>query len=200
MKLFSDDDEFLFCAYSFGCTLALKLIKLLEARNKKGSLVMIDGSPVFSRAMSYALLPQPTEENIQNYILLNFIRVIKPKAYEDATVKIMGQPTWEKKLDAFVAFAKGENQSYGEVYGRRMLTSYVYTYKMALKLETFEHPVIEKTPMKLFKASIGTLKGLDEDYGLSNQSKLSFEIESLEEDHFSIFTNQKVIDRLNEAI
>lgn len=196
INLFEDDEDFLIVGYSLGSIIALKLAKELELRGKKGRLVLIDGSPLLIRQIAKVMAPVPSDEFIQNSILLTCMQLVTPDEYIEQSANVMNKPDWNAKLEAFINVAK-KKMIYSEDYGRKMITSLVSNVKLSLNVEKLDFETLDSIPISLFKANLSMIKDIDEDYGLKKYGKLEIDLNVIDGNHYSILSNAQMVDRLN---
>lgn len=74
------DQEFFILGYSFGGIIALELIKLLEKKNRKGKLWLIDSAPQFLKMTTeLAFLGEnPIDTEIQVQLIVRFVELVWP--------------------------------------------------------------------------------------------------------------------------
>lgn len=196
INLFEDDEEFFIVGYSLGSIIALKLAKELELRGMKGRLALIDGSPLLIGQIAKVMAPVPTDDIIQNSILLTCMQLVTPDEYIEQSVNVMTKPNWNAKLDAFINVAK-KKMIYSEDYGRKMITSLISNVKLSLNAEKVDFDTLDTTPISLFKADLSMIKDIDEYYGLKKYGKLNIELNVIDGNHYSILSNGQLVDRLN---
>jgi len=198
--LYSDDDKFLLIGYSFGTLLTIELARILELTGKQGAVAFIDGSPQFIHRLSHIIIPDSSNNSfIQNMILFNCIRVLKPEEFTKQSAKIMAVSTWESKLQTFIDFAKTKSH-YSESYGSTMVTKLMRTVKIALKADKFQHSILDRTPTTLFKAQQTAVKGIDDDYGLGKYTQFNLDVQLIDADHFTILSKAELFDKLHSLI
>lgn len=169
---------------------------MLESIGKQGAVAFIDGSPQFIHCISHMLIPEPSDEVIQNLILLSSIRILKPDEFADESVNVLKETTWEGKLKTFINFAKTKSH-YSESYGSKMIASLITTVKIALYADKYTHSELIRTPVTLFKAQVSSVKDVDEDYGLGKYTKSSVKVHSLVADHYTILSSTELVNHLN---
>lgn len=169
----------------------------MEASGKKGSLVLIDGSPLFISKLLNQIVPNHSDEKlIQDLILLISVRILAPIDFPTISKQILEQSTWESKLATFVNVAKTKSV-YSVEYGSRMLTALIARVKMSLLADKITIQ-IHRSKLSLVKATESSVKALDEDYGLRKFSSNDIEIGSVEGSHSSILQNQDLFNFLNK--
>ena len=62
--------EFLIVAYSFGSLIAIELVRLLEAKNFSGRLILIDGAPDQMKFWAEKYFFATSQEELQNNTLI----------------------------------------------------------------------------------------------------------------------------------
>lgn len=74
----SKEQEFYLIAYSFGVTIALELVSLLEEKGLIGKIVVIDGSPFYSNAALLQYAPGNTDTEIETIFLYIVFPIFLP--------------------------------------------------------------------------------------------------------------------------
>ncbi|XP_071644317.1 fatty acid synthase-like [Temnothorax longispinosus] len=75
LKKMKDQKEFLIVGYSFGSLIAIELVRLLEANDFSGRLILIDGAPDQMKLWTNQYLDSTSPEELQNMILLGLLEM-----------------------------------------------------------------------------------------------------------------------------
>lgn len=197
LELFKNDDTFVLVGYSFGSMIALKLCEKLESLGKTGKLIFIDGAPKFMESQLKAMLPEnPTDDDIQNLIFIEFTSKIHGHLAEEIMKNIWLQATWSKKVDEFVKLIVDEKS---KTFVRQNLEATFNRIKIVLDEADMEFSVSRDTSITLIKSYVpfeATAK-IDEAYGLKSYCQQDIKIENIDGDHYNIIENAKIVDILN---
>lgn len=74
--------------YSFGALVAIELVRKLEALGFNGKLILIDGSPDFTKAFKEQMFPSSNDEELQYNILVGIVDMIIPALSEEVITKL----------------------------------------------------------------------------------------------------------------
>lgn len=182
--------------YSFGSLIALKISNILEKLEKSGKVLMIDGSPKFLKQISLGFLPQNfTEVDLQQIVLKHSISLCFPKDDGKIFRSILNQKSWENQLECFKKLLENE-KIYSADFGVKMLNALVNRIEIAAKLDLKEFCVLQKTQIKLIRASESSLLNIEEDFWLGKHSKHPVKVEIIHGNHATILENPKLFKNL----
>jgi fatty acid synthase, animal type len=196
LNLFSGKEDFLLVGYSFGSILSIELAKVLENAGKKGSLMVIDGSPSFIHQMTNLIVPDRSDEKIRDFFIVTCIRLLFPNEFNEISKKVFSFSTWDEQLKCFGEYS-AQKSKYSYDYGKKMLDALVKRMKMSLDLDKLELPVLSETPLRFVRATESSAKNIGDDYGLSKYSSQNIEINVVEGNHLSMLTNPKLSSVIN---
>lgn len=170
------------------------MVEVLEANGKQGSIVMIDGSPMFIGKLLNQIVPDKSEglfSRIDDLVLSISVRLLAPDDFKAFSKRISDETTWESKLALAVDVVKTKS-IYSVEYGSRMLTALTARVKMGLYSDKLT-PKITRSKLSLVKATESSVKNLSEDYGLGQFSSTEIDTFSIEGNHSSILRNPDLI-------
>lgn len=176
--------------------MALEIAKILESKGKKGSLKVIDGSPLFISTLSNILLPVVSDNNIQSLILSTCTRLLFPDDFHDVSKNVFAHSTWEARLDSFCQVAQARSQ-YSAEYGGKMMTALINRLKISLTADKLTLPTLTSTPMSLIRSADSSAQGLGDDYGLGKYSTSKVNVNVIDGNHTSMLSNPDLIRLLN---
>lgn len=174
------------------------MVEALEASGKKGSIVMIDGSPLFISKLLNQVVPDKSEglsSRIEDLVLSTSVRVLAPDEFKTFSKRILEHATWESKLALAIDVIKTKS-IYSVEYGSKMLAALIGRIKMGLEADKMTSK-IRQSKLSLVKATELSVKSLKEDYGLGQFSSTKIDISSVEGNHSSILRNPDLIKLLN---
>lgn len=194
--MFSGDANFILIGYSFGSLLTLEIANLLEAKGKKGSVKIIDGSPQFLHKLATNAIPDKSDESIKSVIILTCIRLLFPDEFKEIAKKVFVNDTWETQLQAFVEVGETRSQ-YSAEYGSKMLKALINRVKICLNADTLSLSALKNTSISLIKPTDSSATGFDEDYGLGKYCNGEVKVVVIDGDHASILRNAELLKLLN---
>ncbi|GJQ70151.1 hypothetical protein Trydic_g19608 [Trypoxylus dichotomus] len=183
-------------AYSFGCTVATELLRMLEAKGKTAKVIFIDGSPDFSVNMTNALFPTSNDNLIQTIIIS--LAMSRHIPYDDILKRqevIAKFPTHQEKIDYVLSISPQLETSrahLGEIY-----TS-IYNNLKALKIGI--RTDVLSSSVTLFKAKFSALQKTDADYGLSKLFLGGVDVVTIEGDHVTILESEDLASKINAIL
>jgi fatty acid synthase, animal type len=199
LNLFSGNEEFIILGHSFGSMLSIELASLLEKAGKKGSLMIVDGSPKFIQKMSSLLVPNRSDDNIRNVLLVTCIRVLFSDEFNDIAKKVFSFSAWDDQLKCFGEYSV-QRSRYSYEYGKIMLNALVKRMNISLDADKLQLSTLEKTPLRFLKASESSAKDLEEDYGLSQYSKQPIITNIITGNHVTMLSNPEIVKLINNEV
>lgn len=198
IKLYQDCQNFIILGYSFGSLLALKIASKLESIGLRGKMIFIDGSPKFLTAQyGKYILKDYSDSDIQNLLLVASARKVYGVKSEKIMKSVMEQTSWEEKIKIFEeSYLSLNEEEMKFLHTTATLKAVFYRIKMILTIDSMQFPVLQRTPIILVKASDSAIK-IEDDYGLKKYSRSKIETYTIEGNHLSMLTNDKIIKLLN---
>ncbi|XP_029159596.1 fatty acid synthase-like [Nylanderia fulva] len=190
--------KFLIVGYSFGCLIAIELAKLLEAENFFAHLILIDGAPDLMKFFVDKVLNYPSEQELQNYILIRFVEIYLGSSNETLALELNKCNSWEEKLEVFSHFSKDITAL--TVENRNILCSTIYNHIVAVKdYNTSSLPRL-KSSIILLKPTHTPFTFFEEDYGLHKITENKVQIHYVEGSHLTMMENDKIASFINDAL
>ncbi|XP_011875304.1 PREDICTED: fatty acid synthase-like [Vollenhovia emeryi] len=200
LKKMGNEKEFLIVAHSFGCLIAVELVRLLEANNFSGRLILIDGAPEqmkFSIAQYFGGVSQ--EEELQNLILLDLLELYTTINQEMVALELAKCNTWDEKLEiAHTYFPKEVNALTLE--NQKLVCLTIYEHVIAVQNYDISSLPRLKSPITLLKPTLVTIPFIEEDYGLHKITEGEVKICYVEGTHVTMIENNKTILAINEEL
>lgn len=197
-QLFSKDKEsFYLVGYSFGAMITLELAKLLEAKGKKGQVVLIDGAPTFLKKLVVDQMPTTDSDEAVQVVLLNgIIRTVYPEEQIDVQQIMKENPTWEARVERMLDFAS-DQYLYSSDYLRSMANCLFQRIKMVLDYKADPSQIL-RSPITLVRPTEISIVDVDEDYGVHKLTKGITAVKYVEGNHFTMLENPKLVQIINE--
>ncbi|CAL1677398.1 unnamed protein product [Lasius platythorax] len=190
--------EFLFVGYSFGSLIAIELARLLEDKNFSGRLLLIDGAPDLMKFLIEKFLNYSSEQELQNDILLRFIKMYLESDNEMFSLELKKCNTWEEKLEVLTHFSKEINVL--TVENQKFLCSTIYDHIIAVQDYNISSLPRLKSSVILLKPILTPITFGEEDYGLHKVTENAVQIHYVEGTHITMMDNDKIASFINEAL
>ncbi|CAD6237321.1 GSCOCG00002249001-RA-CDS, partial [Cotesia congregata] len=190
LKNNEDHKHFVIIGYSIGSLIAIELVRKLEAKGLTGKLILIDGSPDFTKAFKDQMLPSSSEEELQHSILMGITEMIMPTLGEEYN-------SWKSKLDTVMKHLPSSVIKLPQEEVRCIITA-VYNRFIALQnYDSSKLPAL-RSSIVLLKPSMPSIKFTEEDYGLSKIACQKVKIHVVEGNHLTMLNDNKIATILND--
>ncbi|XP_046416456.1 fatty acid synthase-like isoform X1 [Neodiprion fabricii] len=167
--------EFVLVGYSFGSIFAVELARRLENQGFTGRLVLLDGSPFYTKELTGSLL-QKSDEQMQFYTIVAMMNSVAPLSVAKLTSELQNCSSWDEKLTVFMRNLPEHLQSNVTPDDQKIICSSIYSRLKALKsYECSELPPI-KSSIILVKPKISENSVSSEDYGLGSVTSANVKI------------------------
>lgn len=186
---------FNFLAYSFGSTIALELASLLEQKGYTGIILAVDGSPYYTKQVTNHFVPEGSEAENETMVLSTIFATLLPleelQKHKNDLVKC---PSFDERFKLIISLIpkdvvdvqKLDKQAAFAVYKRfKAIRNYNIDQK---KIKSF---------VKLYKADVTLVSGLDEDYRMSEMCGGKVEVMSVKGDHHTMLEQKEIADDIN---
>ncbi|XP_025163360.1 fatty acid synthase-like [Harpegnathos saltator] len=190
--------EFIIVGYSYGTLIAIEVMRLLEARNFTGYLVLIDGTPDYMKTMKEHHFSFTNLQEFQNNILLNVLDLFYSINNTSILIQLSKHDTWEKKLDAFIECLPDEIIPATSVENYR--TYYTTIYKHLVAIHEYNASLLPplKSHILLLKPTMPYLLSADEHDGLNKITKGNVQVRYVEGNHLTMLESNELADIINE--
>jgi len=197
LSFYKNDNTFVIVGYSFGSLLALKIAYKLETLGKIGKLILIDGSPLSTVRMTMNVVSSNfTEKDIQSAVIYNLAKRVFGNNAISIVKEVLAFDAWDARIDKFIEFGKDQS-NYNPEFAKMSMTAFVNRIKMSVKVDPSTFPSLQSTTIELIKASITSVKDIGENYGLSQYSNKTINVQVMDGDHSTILSNPKLFHYLN---
>lgn len=199
LDFFDKMDSFFLIAYSFGSIVAMKLVKELEIRGKKGRLLLIDGSPLFIKMVidSDGNLDK-SEEYSENFVINFIINSVFLEGNENIARSVLLHKNWEDRVTELCKHRGETSHVHSEAFYRKYLTAVKNRFIIMMNFDLNEIKKIESTSISLFRCSQASEGKIPEDYGLSRYSLKKVNVKIVEGDHSTILENPELANLINK--
>jgi fatty acid synthase len=187
LRLFKPLNHFFLVGYSFGSLIAIELAKRLENENKRGQLVLIDGSPAFLKKLALEQISQNVDDVLDVIYLNGVVDLIFPDQNAEIIKKMMSLPTFEDRMELIVTYAK-DATNYSSSYFRNMLQVVYSRIKLVINLDLNNVPKIE-SPIALIRPTQVSFANIDEDYEMREKTVGEFSLKFVEGTHITMLEN-----------
>lgn len=160
----------------------------------------MDGSMLLFKKFIEALMPgqEPTDENIQNFLVQQIAFEILPEIHPDAILIIMMESiTWDEKLDKYITLM--QKRAYTNQYLRRIGYAMMHRFKMILNTPNSDPNIVKiQTDITLVRPTINLFADIDEDYQLGQYTNGTVSINYVGGNHLTMLDDIKLYPIINE--
>lgn len=198
-ELFDKKEFFYLVGYSFGSMITLELARILEESGMTGNVLLIDGSPVFLKQLSYGTLTSNvSDESIQLMLIVAIVQNIFPEeSPEEILAKLSECQTWEQKVNKLVEFGKAQSE-YSEHYMRSTTQAMYNRLKIIFNFDS-KNIVKIKSPITLVRPTEVAVVDIDEDYELSRYTEGPVNLKFIDGNHTTVLDNLKLAQIINDC-
>ncbi|KAJ3652398.1 hypothetical protein Zmor_018367 [Zophobas morio] len=184
---------FFIIGYSFGTAVGLELISLLEKRGNFGTVILIDGSPTYSRSAVKKVIGEEDNVEFQMAVLNRVFGFDVLSKHHDVLFKAKDL---EQRIDVVLAMKPSETTSEQELEKQATIT--LHKRLKAVINYTFRNKKI-KSLVHLFKAKYGVVDD-DDDYQLSKVCENLGSVITIDGDHVTILNNPDLINGISNIV
>ncbi|XP_057319878.1 fatty acid synthase-like [Microplitis mediator] len=197
LKRNGDRKDFVIIGYSFGALVAIELVRKLEAQGLNGKLILIDGSPDFTKAFKDQMFPSSNDEELQYNILVGIAEMIVPALSEEFSTSLQKCSSWKSKLDTVLNQLPIEALPVSRDHLSSTLTAVLNRFIALQNYDNKKLPPL-RSSIVLLKPSMPAFKFDDEDYGLSSITDDKVQVHTIEGNHVTILSDTKIASILND--
>jgi fatty acid synthase len=194
LNLYSDCNNFVLVAHSFGAVLSLNIAHILESNGKKGKIIQLDGSPQFINKFALKMSPDKSVDKIRatiSMILFDaFMSYADPKVVK---ASFQEHEEWEERVDAMLKNSADKIPYTFEFIKTFIFTALVNRFNIVLNLKEDSFSALDSTQISLIRAIKSSVNGLQRDFGLSKYTSEPIKIQMLEGDHVTLLTNSQLL-------
>ncbi|OXU23002.1 hypothetical protein TSAR_015480, partial [Trichomalopsis sarcophagae] len=188
--------HFVVAGYSYGASVAIELMRQLEAKGLDGRLILIDGAPQHLKTIIDEHLQSKSKEELQNSVLLGVLNMLVPSKTSELSVELEKSTSWENKLENFIKHIPTDKFDMSVEHQKALCTA---VYKRLLAAQS--HDISTLSPIRasitLIKPTLASVRNASEDYGLSKVTNNTVEIYHVNGNHVTMLDNEKVAAAIN---
>jgi len=194
----SPGKPFRLLGYSFGGVVSIELVRLLEKDGFTGTLVLVDGAPAGMKSMTNQWVREDNSTlELEVAVLMGLLLEIKvvppPKLRED----LLRMPTWESRLDHFLAITPN-TPGYTKEHKKNACISFL---NRTLAVHNYVPEGKLTTPVTLIRPSTITFTHKDDDYGVSEYfEQESVPVHFVDGDHITVLDNTETSTIINSIL
>ncbi|XP_063924636.1 fatty acid synthase-like [Zophobas morio] len=191
--------SFFVIGYSFGTTVALELVSLLENRGIFGTVILIDGSPTYlSSGLRKNIGGEETE--LQMAILYKVFSIVIPyDVLSEHQGALLKAKDLEQRIDVALDLIPQETTNKQKLDKQdKQIPVALYKRLKAIMNYTFGETKI-KSLVPLFKAKYSMVDD-DDDYQLSKVSENLAQVVTINGDHVTILNNPDLVKSINNIV
>ncbi|KAJ8668370.1 hypothetical protein QAD02_010033 [Eretmocerus hayati] len=191
--------HFAIVGYSFGSLIAIELVRILESMNASGELILIDGAPDLMKSFIRVTNRNDNDDELQDNTLLSLGNLIKPEKCNQLAEELKRCTNWNERVQYFFRTFPKPLDGMTIEFEKCLCRVLYLRRKAALNYDPGQRPKI-KTPIKLIKPTVTSVKMSEEDYGLSKVTSGGVSIMYAKGDHLSILDDENVANEINKMI
>ncbi|XP_025158082.1 fatty acid synthase-like [Harpegnathos saltator] len=192
--------EFIIVGYSYGSLIAIELMRLLEARNFTGRLILIDGTPDYMKTLKDQYFPFTNLQEFQNNVLLGLIDLFYSVDNTSVLLELSKHDTWEKKWDAVVKCLSDDIVQVTSLENYKIYCTTIYKHLIAIhEYDASSLPPL-KSPILLLKPTTSNLPSADENSDLKKVTEGNVQVRRVEGNHLTMLENDELADIINEIL
>lgn len=200
LDLFADVDNFILIGHSFGAALSHQFAKILEAHDKSGRIILVDGSPEFVNRLASKMMSERTEQGLKetvSSVLFNmFAPLAKPNIAQAAFEK---HDNWTARTKSLVEMSKEFPFDY-ELLKNLFVMSFVNRCYISEKIQIEDFCALKSSTISLVKSTVPAVVGLSADYGLSQYACGDVKVKSVDGDHVTILLNPDLAESIRKLL
>ncbi|XP_011872261.1 PREDICTED: fatty acid synthase-like, partial [Vollenhovia emeryi] len=156
--------KFLIVGYSFGSLIAIELVRLLEARDFSGRLILIDGAPDLLKLTTINFADTSPDE-LQNIIILTLLQVYATINEETVASELNKCKTIDEKLKIFHTYFPLDANVLS-IDNQKLIYYTIHNHLRAIQDYNISSLPRIKSPITLLKPTLPIISLPEEDYGL----------------------------------
>ncbi|XP_044260170.1 fatty acid synthase-like [Tribolium madens] len=190
------EKKFNFLGYSFGALVALEIAQMLETKGFIGKIVLIDGSPHYTKESILHFAPGETEAEIETMLLYNILGTVLPiEILEKSKTDLIKCSNFDERINKARALIPEELTDKQKLEKQAAVT--LQQRFKSIRCYTFSGKKI-KSFVKLYKPEIPLVSGVDDDYKLAQLCDNQIEIMTVGGDHMTMLQQSELINDLNK--
>lgn len=200
-EVFRKVEFFYLVGYSFGSLVTLEIAHALEEMGMKGHIMLIDGSPLWLKQLSYAHIgtQQISDEAAQGLLLVGIVNLVLPDDNPEEIIASLAHiPTWSEKVDHLVAYGAKNNIKYSDEYLRKMVISLFNRLRLIFDFDINAVKKV-KSSITLVRPTEVAVVDIDEDYELSKLTEGTVQLRFIEGNHASMLDNPQLAQIINDV-
>ncbi|EFA05201.1 fatty acid synthase [Tribolium castaneum] len=188
--------NFNFVGYSFGALVALELAQLLEEKGFVGKIVALDGSPHYTKQSIQHYAPGESEAETETMLLYNILGTVLPlDLLEKSKTDLIKCSNFDERINRAVSLIPEDLAEKHKLEKQAAVT--LHQRFKAVRCYTFGGEKI-KSFVKLYKAEVPLVGGMDDDYKLAQLCDNKVEVMTVGGDHTTMLEQGELANDLNK--
>lgn len=193
---FAKQKQFYIIGHSFGAILAIQLAQMLERNGATGHVLLIDGSPVYLKRMSEAMIKTTSKkQNTEDVlIMLVYFNVCNSERSYRFAMQLQGCNTWSMKMDLlYRQLPEAMKNLYSADYLYATICAMSNRLNAVLSMNVDADNVKLKSPVMLIRPKQASFTDIADDYGLSNYAEQPVDVRYIQGNHLTMLDGDEII-------
>lgn len=201
---FAAQEQFYIVGHSFGAIVALQLAQLLEQNGQNGRILLIDGSPIYLKRMSEAMVKTTSKKGcIEDVlIMLVFFNMCGGERTYKFTMELSKCDSWPRKMDLLYRhMPESIKNDYSSEYLYDLVRAMTNRLEAVIEMNVNAEPKCKlMSPITLVRPKLPSFTDIADDYGLSKYTNQPVDIRYIKGNHLTMLDGDEIaeiIDRFS---
>lgn len=198
---FAHQKHFYLIGHSFGAIVAIRLAQMLEQTGKLGRVLLIDGSPVYLKRMSAAMIKTTSKkENTEDVlIMLVFFNMCGGERSYKFSLQLQACKTWSMKMDLLYRhLPESIKSTYSSEYLYELIEAMSNRLKAVMKMNVDSDIVKLASPVMLIRPKLPSFTDIADDYELSKYAEQPVEVRYADGNHLTMLDGNQVTQFIDD--
>lgn len=192
---FAKQKQFYIIGHSFGAIVAIQLAQMLERNGANGHVLLIDGSPVYLKRMSEAIIKTTSKKESTEdvLIMLVYFNVCNSERSYRFAMQLQGCNTWSMKMDLLYRnLPEALKSAYSAQYMYTMICAMSKRLKAVLNMNVDAENVKLKSPVMLIRPKQASFTDIADDYELSSYAEQPIDVRYIQGNHLTMLDGYEI--------
>lgn len=200
-ECFAKQKEFYIIGHSFGAIVAIQLAQMLERSGKTGRVLLMDGSPVYLKRMSEAMIKTTSKkENMEDVlVILVYFNMCGGERTYKFTMQLQECRSWGQKMDLLYRhLPEAIKAAYSSDYLYDVMCGMANRLKSVINID-FEQEIVKlKSPVMLIRPKQASFTDIPDDYDLSKYTEKPVEMRYVQGNHLTMLDGDEITDIIDD--
>lgn len=200
-EVFAKQKQFYIIGHSFGAIVAIQLAQMLERTGMNGRVLLMDGSPVYLKRMSEAMIKTTSKkENMEDVlIILVYFNMCGGDRTYKFTMQLQECRSWSQKMDLLYRhLPEAIKCAYSSDYLYDVMCGMANRLKSVININ-FESEIVKlKSPVMLVRPKQASFTDIPHDYDLSKYTEHPVEVRYVQGNHLTMLDGNEIIEIIDD--